>query len=175
MVEKLFYSMGEVTEMFDVTPALIRYWCEQFNTVRPKRNAKGNRLFSPKDVEQLKLIYHLLKEKRMTIEGAKKAMRRGNLSEESISDIELLEHLQNLRAMLVEVRDSIGEEEPTPAPVPASTAEDTPAESEEGENEATEGTTEKSKPRKRGSSRRKRDDEGVIERPLFPFYEQTLF
>ena len=76
MAEKLYYSMGEVTEMFDVTPALIRYWCEQFSTLKPKRNAKGNRLFSPNDIEQLKLIYHLLKEKRMTIEGAKKALRK---------------------------------------------------------------------------------------------------
>ena len=144
--------MGEVTEMFDVTPALVRYWCEQFDTIRPKRNAKGNRLFTPKDIEQLKLIYHLLKEKRMTIEGAKKALRRGNLAVESISDMELLEHLQNLRAMLVEVRNSIGEEVPEQESATSSPA-----------------------PRKRRAPRRKGDDEGVIERPLFPFYEQTLF
>jgi DNA-binding transcriptional MerR regulator len=176
MVEKLFYSMGEVTEMFDVTPALVRYWCEQFDTVRPKRNAKGNRMFTPKDIEQLKLIYHLLKEKRMTIEGAKKAMRRGNLAVESVTDIELLEHLQNLRAMLVEVRDSIGEDVPTPTPETAPKEEIAPAEGEEGAADvAVEGVEEKAKPRKRSSSRRKRDDEGVIERPLFPFYEQTLF
>lgn len=174
MAEKLFYSMGEVTEMFDVTPALVRYWCEQFDTIRPKRNAKGNRLFTPKDIEQLKLIYHLLKEKRMTIEGAKKALRRGNLAVESISDMELLEHLQNLRAMLVEVRNSIGEEVPESVPTPQTN--NAPVE-ESGEVEVTEqeSATSSPAPRKRRAPRRKGDDEGVIERPLFPFYEQTLF
>ena len=62
MAEKLFYSMGEVAEMFDVNASLIRHWESQFSVIRPKRNKKGNRLFSPRDVENLKLIYHLVKE-----------------------------------------------------------------------------------------------------------------
>ena len=63
MAEKLFYSMGEVAEMFDVNASLIRHWESQFSVIRPKRNKKGNRLFSPQDVENLKLIYHLVKER----------------------------------------------------------------------------------------------------------------
>lgn len=111
MTEKLYYSMGEITEMFDVTPALVRYWCEQFTCLRPKRNAKGNRLFTPKDVEMLKRIYHLLKEKKMTIEGAKRALRKRNQVEEGADpDIELLDHLQQLRSMLVELRSGLGGE-----------------------------------------------------------------
>jgi len=76
MAEKLFYSMGEVAEMFDVNASLIRHWESQFSVIRPKRNKKGNRLFSPRDVENLKLIYHLVKERGMTLEGAKKALRQ---------------------------------------------------------------------------------------------------
>ena len=110
MAEKLYYSMGEVTEMFDVEASLIRYWCSQFTCLRPKRNAKGNRLFSPQDVERLKRIHHLLKEKKMTIEGAKKAMRKRNIeAEQNDSDITLLEQLQSLRAMLVDMRNNMGE------------------------------------------------------------------
>ena len=75
MADKLYYSMGELAEMFDVNTSLIRHWESQFDILRPKRNKKGNRLFSPQDVESLKLIYHLVKERGMTLEGAKKALR----------------------------------------------------------------------------------------------------
>ena len=78
MAEKLFYSMGEVAEMFDVNASLIRHWESQFSVIRPKRNKKGNRLFSPQDVENLKLIYHLVKERGMTLEGAKKALKQNS-------------------------------------------------------------------------------------------------
>lgn len=61
-IKKLLYSMGEVSEMFDVNPSLIRYWESQFDVLRPKKNKKGNRLFTPEDVQMLKLIYHLVKE-----------------------------------------------------------------------------------------------------------------
>ena len=60
MAERLFYSMGEVSEMFDVNPSLLRHWETQFSILRPKRNKKGNRLYSPADVEHLKLINHLV-------------------------------------------------------------------------------------------------------------------
>ena len=75
MSEKLYYSMGEVAEMFDVNQSLLRHWESQFPILRPKRNKKGNRLFTPQDVEHLKQIYHLVKECGMTLEGAKRAMR----------------------------------------------------------------------------------------------------
>ena len=81
MAEKLFYSMGEVAEMFDVNASLIRHWESQFSVIRPKRNKKGNRLFSPQDVENLKLIYHLVKERGMTLEGAKKALKQKQFCE----------------------------------------------------------------------------------------------
>ena len=112
MVEKFYYSMGEVTEMFDLEPSVIRYWCKQFTCLNPKRNAKGNRMFTAQDIERLKRIYHLLKEKKMTIEGAQKAMRKRNVvADGEDTDVALLERLQNLRSLLVDMRNSIGEED----------------------------------------------------------------
>ena len=158
--------MGEVTEMFDVEPTVIRYWCTQFSCLRPKRNAKGNRLFSKQDIERLKRIHHLLRERKLTIEGAQKAMRKRSISAEEVSDNDmvLLEQLQTLRAMLVEMRDSIGEEEPV---------EDVP---EKAVKQVADGEQSEPAPKKKRAPRRKLiGEEGVVERPLFPFYEQTLF
>lgn len=108
MAEKLYYSMGEVTEMFDVNPSLIRYWGTQFDAIAPKRNKKGNRMFTPDDIETLKLIYHLVKERGMTIEGARKALKAKRKDTTTPREVELLERLQRLRAMLVQVREECG-------------------------------------------------------------------
>lgn len=102
---KLLYTMGEVTEMFDVNASLIRYWESKFDCIRPRKNKKGNRLFTPEDVENLKLIYHLVKEKGMTLEGANRTMKHNRRA--VAGDASLLERLQNIRAMLVEVRESL--------------------------------------------------------------------
>ena len=110
MAEKLFYSMGEVAEMFDVSQALVRHWEAQFDCIKPHRNKKGNRMFTPSDIENFKLIYHLVKEKGMTLEGANSAMKRRNKSVKR--DVSILERLQNIRAMLVEVRESLGDNSP---------------------------------------------------------------
>ena len=107
MAEKLYYSMGEVAEMFDVNTSLIRHWESQFGVLKPKRNKKGNRLFTPADVENLKLIYHLVKEQGMTLEGARKALRQCRREKAVPRDVELLERLQRIRALLVEVREEL--------------------------------------------------------------------
>ena len=107
MADKLFYSMGEVAEMFDVNTSLIRHWESQFSILRPKRNKKGNRLFSPEDVANLKMIYHLVKERGMTLEGAKKALRKAPSESGVDRDAELMERLQRIRALLVEVREDL--------------------------------------------------------------------
>ena len=96
--------------MFDVNASLIRYWESKFDCIKPHKNKKGNRMFTPSDVENFKLIYHLVKEKGMTLEGANMAMRkRGNKVRNEIS---ILERLQSIRAMLVEVRESLGDNSP---------------------------------------------------------------
>lgn len=114
MAEKLFYTMGEVAEMFDVNASLIRYWGTQFPSLKPQRNKKGNRLFTPEDIETLKRIYHYVKECGMTLDGAKKALR-GNRSSapDGGADMELLDRLHTLRSMLVAVRDSLTDDAPT--------------------------------------------------------------
>ena len=166
MAEKLYYSMGEVTEMFDVEASLIRYWCSQFSCLRPKRNSKGNRMFTPQDIDRLKRIHHLLKEKKMTIEGAQKAMKKRVIeAEQNDSDVALLEQLQSLRASLVEMRDSIAELAENVEPASSSTDTSVAAATE---IEPT--------PKKKRTPRRKLiGEEGVVETPLFPFYEQRLF
>ena len=97
--------------MFDVNASLIRYWGTQFPALKPHRNKKGNRLFTPADIEILKRIYHYVKECGMTLEGANRALR-GDRSQapEANADMELLDRLHNLRSMLVAVRDSLSEE-----------------------------------------------------------------
>ena len=128
MSDKIFYTMGEVAEMFDVNASLIRYWGTQFSCLKPQRNKKGNRLFSKSDIETLKLIYHYVKERGMTLEGAKRALR-GDRSQDKTgsANVELMERLQSLRSMLIAVRDSLDEQ----AEVAASkVAETTTAEAE---------------------------------------------
>ncbi len=105
----MFYTMGEVAEMFDVNQSLIRHWERQFDVLRPKRNKKGNRLFSPQDVERLKVIYHLVKERGMTLDGARKALRRHRADEGVPREVELMERLQRIRSLLVEVREELKE------------------------------------------------------------------
>ncbi len=91
--------------MFDVNASLIRHWESKFDCIRPHKNKKGNRMFSPEDVEKLKQIYHLVKERGMTLDGANKVMKssRKELSRET----ELLERLQRIRSALVEVREEL--------------------------------------------------------------------
>lgn len=189
MAEKLFYSMGEVAEMFDVNASLIRHWEAQFSVICPKRNKKGNRLFSPQDVEHLKLIYHLVKERGMTLEGAKKALRQHSAEGGMERDAELMERLQHIRALLVEVREDLkagegeiltdadagpdaGPDAPDVGPAaPRRKAKPVVKIAPEGEEAAAEaGPTASKRPRK---PRRKKEDAETKE--LFAFYEQSLF
>ena len=105
MADKLFYSMGEVAEMFDVNTSLIRHWESQFSILRPKRNKKGNRLFSPEDVENLKMIYHLVKERGFTLEGAKIHLKEEK--QRILSNFELIQKLQKVKAELLKIKEEL--------------------------------------------------------------------
>ena len=107
VAKKLYYTMGEVAEMFDVKASLIRHWESKFSCIRPRKNKKGNRLFTPEDIERLKQIYHLVKERGMTLEGANKVMRSSAKMTDVSRDTEMLERLQRIRAALVEVREEL--------------------------------------------------------------------
>ncbi len=103
---KMFYSMGEVAEMFDVNASMIRYWENKFDILKPHKNKKGNRMFTPADVDNLKVIYHLVKEKGMTLEGAARMIRERR--EGVIRDMEVIERLMSMRSMLQEIRQELG-------------------------------------------------------------------
>jgi DNA-binding transcriptional MerR regulator len=106
MAEKLYYSMGEVAEMLCVSQSLVRFWEKRFDILTPHKNKKGNRLFSPDDVRNLKTIYHLVKEKGMTLAGAEKQLKARRSAIER--DMEIAERLGAIRALLVEVRNELG-------------------------------------------------------------------
>lgn len=105
---KMFFSMGEVSEMFDVNPSLIRFWEKRFDVLKPHKNAKGNRLFTPEDVENLKLIYHLVKEKGMTLSGAEKYIKDNKHTVHR--DVQILDYLGKIRATLLEIKSELGSE-----------------------------------------------------------------
>ena len=102
---KLYYSIGEVAEMFEVNTSLIRFWEKEFKTIQPKKNKKGNRMFTPKDIEQLRVIYHLLKERGFTIEGAKRKLKDNK--EEIINTTELVNKLRYVRAELEKIKNQL--------------------------------------------------------------------
>lgn len=109
---RIYYSMGEVAEMFDVNPSLIRFWEQKFDILRPKKNKKGNRLFTPEDVENLKLIYHLVKENGMTLAGAQKRLKANKAGAKR--DQEIIDRLYSIRSLLMEIGQElkIGADEP---------------------------------------------------------------
>lgn len=181
MAEKLFYSMGEVAEMFDVNPSLLRYWEEQIPQLKPQRTNKGNRRYTPKDVEVIKTIYHLVKERGMRLDGAIKAMREQRRAGKTVDGAELLEHLQRIRALLVEVREELKMEEGawlTDEEVATPETDAAPAIDKGGKavvalpkEPATTGEPQEERPKVRRPRRKK--EEG--EKELFAFYEQSLF
>ncbi len=103
--EKLYYTIGEVAEMFKVNVSLIRYWENQFSILKPKKNKKGNRLFTSKDIDNLHLIYYLVKEKKLTLEGAKLKLKENR--ENTVQNFEVVKHLKKIKSMLLEIRDSV--------------------------------------------------------------------
>ena len=104
---KLYYSISEVARMFDVNESLLRFWEKEFPQLRPKKGGRGIRQYRKEDIETVKLIYHLVKERGMTLEGAKKALRKAPSESGVDRDAELMERLQRIRALLVEVREDL--------------------------------------------------------------------
>lgn len=102
VAKKFYYTMGEVCELLDVAPSLIRYWHSEFEEIKPIKNKKGNRLFRPQDLEVIKLIYHLLKERGFTIQGAKDYLRNNRLA--SQKNFEMIESLKKFKALLIEMK-----------------------------------------------------------------------
>ena len=104
-IEKVFYSIGEVADIFGVNTSNIRFWEKEFDILKPHKNAKGNRMFTPEDLENLKIIYHLLKERGMTIRGAQMKLK-GN-KEDIVQNYEVISRLQTIRQMLVDIKEEL--------------------------------------------------------------------
>lgn len=104
-ITKLYYSMGEVSNLLNVKPSLIRFWEKEFDQINPKKNKKGNRLFTAKDVKTLQLIYHLVKERGFTLEGARQKLK-GN-REDLDQSYEVVKRLEQIRAYLLELKDQL--------------------------------------------------------------------
>ncbi|MDD2634238.1 MAG: MerR family transcriptional regulator [Bacteroidales bacterium] len=102
---KLFYSIGEVASMFNVNTSLIRYWETEFDIIKPKKNKKGNRLFTNKDIENFHLIWHLVKERGMTLNGAKKKLKDNRHDTEN--NFELIKRLKEVKSMLNEIKNEL--------------------------------------------------------------------
>ncbi len=97
--EKLYYSIGEVADAFDVNPSLIRFWEKEFQLISPKKTNSGTRKFSAKDIEKLQLIYILVKERGFTLDGAKKQLKQGNNP-----NLAILKKLQKIRQELLRIK-----------------------------------------------------------------------
>lgn len=104
-INKLYYTMGEVTEIFDVNASQIRFYEREFEILQPKKNKKGNRLFTPDDVENLKIIFNLVKEKGFTLQGAKDYIRnnKGEIKENQ----KVIDSLEKLKQFLLEVKEQL--------------------------------------------------------------------
>ena len=105
VIEKKYFSIGEVAEMLDVATSLIRFWESEFDIIKPKKNRKGNRQFTKEDIENVKLIYHLVKEKGYTLQGAKDLLKSnsGNVKDK----MEMIESLKEVRVFLKSIYDSL--------------------------------------------------------------------
>ena len=103
--DKRYYSIGEVAKSFDVNASLIRFWDKEFDILKPKKNAKGNRMFTPEDVKNLQLIYHLVKERGFTLEGAKTHLKEGQ--KKTLDKFEIINKLEAVKAQLTAIKNQL--------------------------------------------------------------------
>ncbi len=104
-VEKLYYAIGEVADMFGVNASLIRFWEKEFDVLKPKKNAKGNRLFTQEDVDNLKIIHHLVKDRGYTLQGAREKLKDNK--NDVVDNVAIIERLQEIKAFLIEIKKSL--------------------------------------------------------------------
>lgn len=104
-IEKKYYSIGEVAKELDVATSLIRFWESQFSSIKPKKNKGGARRYTKDDIEQIKTIYFLVKERGYTLQGAKDLLES---SPGSKNKIEIIEKLKGIRAFLADLKEQLG-------------------------------------------------------------------
>jgi DNA-binding transcriptional MerR regulator len=104
LFQKQYYSIGEVAGMFKENNSLIRYWEKEFSILKPKKNKKGDRFFRPEDIKNLKMIYHLLRERKYTIEGAKEFIKNNKAAGEKH---QMIESLEKVKLFLLELKNNL--------------------------------------------------------------------
>jgi DNA-binding transcriptional MerR regulator len=104
-ISKMYYTMGEVAILFDVNQSLIRFYEKEFDILQPKKNKKGNRYFTPEDIENLRIIFHLTRDKGYTLTGAKEYLK--NNMADTKDSTRVIASLENLKKFLIEVRDQL--------------------------------------------------------------------
>ena len=104
-VEKLYYTIGEVSELFEVNASLIRFWEKEFDILKPKKNKKGNRLFTPQDIDHLRIIYHLVKERGYTLQGAREKLKDNK--EEVVNKVAIVDSLNRIKGFLLELKEQM--------------------------------------------------------------------
>jgi len=104
--EKLYYSISEVSELFDVNASTIRFWEKEFDFLKPTKNKKGNRLFTQKDIENLRLIVHYVKEKGYTLQGAKDKFKKGTPELENVK-MEVIARLKDIKTKLLDIKSKL--------------------------------------------------------------------
>ena len=103
--DKLYYSIGEVAKAFGVNTSLIRFWDSEFDILKPKKNAKGNRMFTPEDVKNLQLIFHLVKERGFTLEGAKTHLKENQ--KKTLDKFDIICKLEKIKAQLLQIKNEL--------------------------------------------------------------------
>ncbi|HRD44458.1 MAG TPA: MerR family transcriptional regulator, partial [Ferruginibacter sp.] len=104
LFSKQYYSIGAVAEMFKANVSLLRFWEKEFDILKPRKNGKGDRLFRPQDIKNLKMIHHLLRQKKFTIDGAKEFIKKNKQAEENYA---VIETLQKLKTFLNELKANL--------------------------------------------------------------------
>src|ERR1700740_3214403 len=104
--DKLFYSITEVADLFKVNASLIRFWEKEFEFLKPRKTAKGNRTYTKKDIENIRLVYHLVKEKGFNLQGAKEKLKQKPV-EELNKNMEVIENLNKLKSFLTELKSQL--------------------------------------------------------------------
>jgi len=106
-IEKKYYTIGEVAGMFKVATSMIRFWESEFDIIKPDKNKKGNRVFTKKDVDSVKLVYHLVKEKCYTLQGAREFIKNSKEQGTSSDNATMISSLRNIRSFLIELQESL--------------------------------------------------------------------
>lgn len=102
---KLYYSIGEVAEMFNLNTSHIRYWEKEFDIIKPQKNRKGNRYFTKEDIDSIRIIYHLVKNQGYTLDGAKKVLKENR--DEAEKKMQVVESLSKIKSFLLEIEKQL--------------------------------------------------------------------